>query len=257
MTPRVRWIAFFAAGMVAACQATPEAKTKSLAEGAVLYESRQLEEAESIADRYITANPSGSEIAEAYYLRGLCRFTRGSRPLAATDFQQALERTSRGDLKVKAHRALGDIAFESQDWPAAQKHYEAAFAGGPGLNAASITSLQYRMGVCLQSQGLWQQATAWFGKVAANADDLIKDRAVARMYVDHFALQFGAFQDPANARNLVAELRTAGVTAAIESDLRDGQFLYLVRSGSYTDWAAAAAARDQLMTKYPLLTIVP
>jgi tetratricopeptide (TPR) repeat protein len=252
-----RWPALLlAAALLTACETKP-APGPTLADAAAKYSARQIDDAEAIASQYIAANPSGANLDEAYYLRGLCRFTRGSRPLAALDLQQALARTTRPDLKAKAHRALGDIEFETEQWSAAQADYDAALAAGT-LDAPTVTLIKYRMAVALQSLGQWQKAQQWFSQaIAGNPDPVTRERAVARMDATHFSLQFGAFRDAPNARDLLTQLQAAGITATIDSQLREGQLLYLVRSGNYATWTQAAAARDPFIAKYPLVTIIP
>ena len=65
------------------------------------------------------------------------------------------------DLNAKAHRALGDVALEAQDWKSAQANYEAALAPGT-LPAAAVTAVNYRVGICLQAVGQWGPAQTWF-----------------------------------------------------------------------------------------------
>ena len=253
----LKWtLALSGAGLLASCQ-TPDADPKSLQLAVTKYNARQIEEAEDICTRYIAASPSGERLDEAYYVRGLCRLTRGSRALAAQDLKQALAKTIRIDLKAKAHRALGDIQFESQDWAAAQKDYQAALAAG-SLPPPTVTMINYRIGASLQAQGQWAGAKPWFDKVvSAGNDAMLKERAVGRMYATHYSLQFGAFREAPMAREMSAKMQSEGLTAVLDSELREGQLMYLVRSGSYPNWAEAIAARDRLLPKFPLVAIIP
>ena len=237
------------------CQ--PEAKKATLSDGFAKYEARQLEESESIADRYI-ANPDAATVAEAYYLRGLTRMTRGNRVGAAEDLHNAIAKTERTDLKSKSWRSLGDIDFDQAKWAEAEKEYQTALSAG-GANPATASYLNYRIGVSLQARGEWPSSVAWFGRVVAtdSSDPTLKERSLARMHASAYALQFGAFQDAARARELVAQLKAAGLNATIPVDVRDGQLLYLVQSGSFKTMAEVSAAREAVQGKYPLVAIVP
>ncbi len=246
---------------LAAC--APQEKIPTLKEGFAQYNARQVEQSEASADKIIAADPQAPTVDEAYYLRGLSRMTRGNHIGAAADFQTAISKTVRPDLKAKAWRALGDIAFDQIQWADAQKDYESALAAGAATpaNSASANYLNYRIGACQQAQGDWTRAAASFGRVIAADNDPaqkeIKDRALARMHATNYSLQFGAFVDAAKARELVAQLKAAGLAAVIPVDVREGQVLYLVQSGSYHTMNQAAKARDALSARYPLVTIVP
>ena len=105
-------------------------KVPTLKEGFDKYNARQVEESEAIADKIIAANPNAPTVDEAYYLRGLSRMTRNNRVGAAADLKEAIARSQRTDLKAKAWRALGDLAYDQTKWDEAQKNYEQAIAVG-------------------------------------------------------------------------------------------------------------------------------
>jgi len=237
---------------------TTEADRNSLRAGFARYSDNQAEEAEGIADRFITANPNADTVDEAYYLRGLARMSRGNRGPAAADLRTAISKTKRADLKGKAYRALGDIAKELLQWPESQKDYEDSLATG-AMSAANVTYLNYGIGVALQAQGQWAQARPYFVRVAAADNDAErKVKALARMDVTAFTLQYGAYKDANNARNKVAQLKTAGVNAAMASEMRASEVWFLVQAGAYHTFAEAAAAREQMRTKLAdVVVIVP
>jgi tetratricopeptide (TPR) repeat protein len=235
-------------------------KMPTLKEGFEKYNARQVEESEAIADKIIAANPNAPTVDEAYYLRGLSRMTRNNRVGAAADLKQAITRTQRNDLKSKAWRALGDLAYDQTRWDEAQKNYEQAIAAG-GVSPTVSTYVSFRIGASLQAQGDWSRAANWFGRVVAGDVDPsqkeLKDRALARMHATGYTLQFGAFIDAARARELVSQLKTGGIAASIIGDAREGQVLYLVQAGAFRTMADATQARDGISAKFPLVTIVP
>jgi len=245
--------------LLAAC-AGPDAA--SLQDGFKKYVAQQPVESEAIADRYIAANPGAPDIDQAYYLRGISRMTRGNRAAASADLRLALTKTTRADLRSKACRALGDMAYDQQQWPDALKDYQAAL-DNLALDAASVTYLNYRMGEALQCQGDWTRSAPWFAKVvAARNDPTLTDPALRRMHAASFSIQFGAFQEVAGAQSLAAKLRIANIVPIITNETRTDarnqtQIWYLVQSGSYPTWTEALIARDRARTKFPAAIIVP
>ena len=170
----------------------------------------------------------------------------------------ALAKTKRADLRCKANRALGDIAYDQQQWADAVKSYQTAL-DNPPMQPVAATYLNYRIGAALQCQGEWTRAVTWFAKVVAAANDpALTDRAVRRMHATSFSLQYGAFSDPAGARALQARLQAAGIPATITSEIRVGNKLwYLAQSGLYANWTEATAARERVLAKFPAAVIVP
>jgi len=242
------------AGALAACN---PADPKSLHQGFTDYENKQPEKAELAADTYIRANPNAGDIDQALYLRGISRMTRGNRTGANEDLQAAIKKTTRADLRSKAYRALGDIAYDQQKWADAAKDYQLGL-DNLTLDKPTITYFNYRIGAALQAQGLWKDSVDWFSKVIAARDDAaLADRAVRRLHATSFALQYGAFQDRASAQALITQLQTAGIVATLSSEVRaDNKLWVLVQSGSFTTWNEASAARSRIPAKYPVV-IVP
>ena len=238
------------------------ADSSSLQDGFKKYVAQQPVESEAIADRYLAANPSAPDIDQAYYLRGISRMTRGNRAGAIPDLHTAITKTTRADLRSKAYRALGDMAYDQQQWPDAIKNYQAAL-DNLTLDAASVTYLNYRMGETLQCQGEWTRSEPWFARVvAARNDPTLTDPALRRMHATGFAIQFGAFQEVAGAQALAAQLRAAGIAPLITNETRtdarnEARIWFLVQSGSYPNWAEALKARDGARSKFPAAMIVP
>jgi tetratricopeptide (TPR) repeat protein len=241
---------------------TTEADKQSLQKGFDSYSGRNLDDAEAAATRFIDANPASPNLDEAHYLRGLTRLTRGgsaNRALAAEDLRTALQKSNRQDLKTKAARILrrieGDTHFDADRWKEARAAYQEALAGASPTDTAYFN---YRIGACLQAVGDWDAAEPYFKTVVAdNADPVLTERSIARMYAKNFALQFGAFQERPRATELLAQLKQSSIPATVVTETREGRLLYIVRSGTYKTWHEADAARDKLQSKYPLVTIVP
>lgn len=248
---------------VCGCAPT-DADRKSLQAGYSDYASHRLDQAQSAADSYIQKNPSAPNVDEAYYLRGIARLSRGSpsdKAAAGADLQAAITKSSRDDLKAKAYRALGDLAFENQSWQQAVEHFEKSLDHVPASQGDA--HLQYYLGASLQNLGQFERARPCFDRVIAlNTDPLLVQRSLTRRSATSFSLQFGAFREQSNAAELVKQLKAAPaphgpINASITTELRDGQLRYFVRSGSYGTFDLASAASTALLPKYPRITIVP
>jgi outer membrane protein assembly factor BamD (BamD/ComL family) len=241
--------------LLAACTNTD---AFTLQQGFRYYSSQQVDDAEAVADRFLAGNPNAPEIDLAYYLRGISRLTRGNGAGAAADLRLAIRHTSRADLRSKSYRALGELAYDQQQWPDALSNYQAAL-DNLALDSASVNYVNFRIGAVLQAQGEWTRAETWFAKViAARLDATLTDRALRRLHATSFALQYGAFQDAPAAQSLAAQLRADAISAAVVTEARtDTTLWYLVQSGSYPNYAAATLARDQILPQIPVTVIVP
>jgi tetratricopeptide (TPR) repeat protein len=243
-----------AAAVVDGCTATA-ADRKALAGGYADYQARKFDEAEAAANGYLAKYPSADNADEALYLRGLARLGRGDTGGAGQDLRAAIARSRRKDLQAKAHRALGDMAFDGTQWAEAQREYGAALASGASGTEAGYVN--YRVGAALQAQGRWEEAKPYLEKAAVGADGAVAERAREREGATYFTLQFGSFREAGNANALARELKTAGVPAGVFPEAHDGQTLYAVRAGGYATWAAADGARAKVLGKYPLVTVYP
>ena len=243
------------ASALSACAIPTDKDKADLANGFTQYTQRQFSPAGAIASNYIQKFPNDEHIDEAYYLRGLARQGTGDKVGATQDLTAAIAKTKRLDLKSKANRALGDLAFDAQRWDDAIAFYQASIKDVP----EPIDSFAYaRLGASLQALGKWDEARSYFLKVIeTNADPALTQRAIVRKNARSFELQFGAYQDAANARTLAAQLKTEAIVAIPTSELRDGKLWYLVRSGAFHTYAEADLARKRYLPKHPLIIIVP
>src|SRR6478609_601140 len=98
------------------CTALPEPQKASLIRASELYESRDCGEATKRLDTLILEHGQADEIAEAYYLRGLCRMQAGRLDEAAADFDQAITKSRRDDLPPKCRASLATIAYRQGNW---------------------------------------------------------------------------------------------------------------------------------------------
>lgn len=248
-------VAILAACLTLATCGVSDQDKKSLQSGYADYSSHNLENAANTASAFIKKYPNEQSVDEAYYLRGISRLGRGDKAGGAEDLKIAVQKTKRPDLKEKALRALGDVAFENQQWDDAKSDYLGALASAP---AKDQPYLHYRVGQCLQSLGQWDAGKAELWKaLALNPDPALKDRILAHVNAKSFSVQFGAFPDSPHAGELKSQLTATGLMATVATELRGGKLFYLVRYGSYATWEAANSARLRFLAKYPTVIIAP
>lgn len=241
---------------MASCQTANQAQQTKLNDGFNQYTQRKFDLSEQAADEFIRKTPNDPSIDEAYYLRGISRLGREDKKGASQDLKNAISKSNRSDLKAKAHRALGDLAFDEQNWSEAVKQYQSAIKYLPTEKLMPI--VVFRVGSALQAQGKWSESKQYFQQVLTlNAETFWKERATARMKADSYSLQFGAFRDTTNAAQTARSLRQQGLDPVIVNEVRDGQLLLMVRCGEFNTYNEADDARSKLLAKNPLVTIVP
>ncbi len=237
------------------CGATASDK-KLLAQGFADYEAHRVDEAQAAATKFIEKNLNAENLDEAYYLRGLTEFTKGDRPGAAQDLQIAIGKSKREDLKGKSYGILGEMAFNGQRWEQALDYFKSTLECYPAGQAP--VAVYFRIGATLQAMGQWEKARPYLDRaIALKPDAVMLQRAIQRRNATSFALQYGAYKEGPRAREAADQLRAAGINSMIASEMREGQLLFMVRSGSYRTFDEADFARQQLVAKYPLVTVVP
>ncbi|MGC8560202.1 MAG: tetratricopeptide repeat protein [Phycisphaerae bacterium] len=243
--------------LLAGCtQQTVSGPSVNLSQGFSAYESRDFSQATQIAREYISANPNGSQLDDAYYLLGISHETQGQFHRARHDFQRAIALTQRDTLKEKANKALGDMAFAKGHYGQAASYYQIAINSMNG--ATPPASMLFKYGAALQDSGHWNQARSPLAQAVSDAPGTTAaSNAEQRLEADHFAIQYGAFLISGAAWQVVGQLRSAGVAAVVVPSVVGGRTLYLVQSGQYNTLAAALAARAVASHQYPQVIVVP
>ncbi len=241
---------------MAGCVDPAQADRKKLADGYSAYLAGRYDQSQQAATEYIQHQGESDNVDEAYYLRGLSYFSKGEKYEAMSDFQTAIARSNRDDLKAKSYRLLGDIAYGRVQFDEAIKNYEAAVPEYKNLKINP--QVYFRLGAALQGVGKWDQARPWLQKVVdAKPDGSMLVHAQERLATTFFTLQFGAYENAAAANEQVKMLRVDHLVARVLPARREGQTLYLVQAGNYSTYAQADVVRETLIGKHSLVTIVP
>ena len=209
-----------------------------------------------MAREYISADPNGPQLDDAYYLLGIAHETQGQFHRAEHDFQRAIAITRSQTLKEKANKALGDMAFAKGHYNRAAMYYQSAISALNG--AVPAAGMLFKYGAALQDSGHWNQARGPLSQAVATAPGTTAAaNAEQRLEADHFALQYGAFLVNNSAWAVVGQMRTAGIPAVVVPSAVGGRTLYLVQSGRYSTLPAAMAARAVASHQYPQVIVVP
>ncbi|HSW44195.1 MAG TPA: tetratricopeptide repeat protein, partial [Phycisphaerae bacterium] len=139
------------------CTQLGPAEKQTLQQANQLYGKGDLSGACSRLDRLIAEHDHAMEIAEAYYLRGLCRVRARQFGPAAKDFETAIRKSQRDDLTLSAQVSLGSLAYQRGDWAGAADLFEEVLPK-MALRPPKDDVL-FMAGLAMQRIGKWKEAT--------------------------------------------------------------------------------------------------
>jgi len=244
--------------LAAGCVSLPPHEQAALRQASEQYARGDLATAASSLDRLIETYDRTAEIAEAYYVRGLCRFSQRQYAAAATDFEQAVAKSRRDDLTARAKASLAAIAFQAADWDRAARLYRESVPDLP--DAPPTDEILYSAGVALQRVGDWPTADLQFSRILQKFRDRPMAREARRMALwrhPYYAIQLGAYRDADNADKAVKAFRQRGLDVEQENLPRDGQALWVIMTGRYRTYADARAALPRVQQVQRDATIIP
>jgi tetratricopeptide (TPR) repeat protein len=203
--------------------------------------------------RFVQSNPRDSQVPLAHLRIGRAYLAQGQPGSALPEFDLALEGDGSDAVEAEAHAARG-IAYHGLGSPAkAELEFTAALRTG-GKRVRRDEALFY-LGVSKIRQGRWDEGLADLHTVTrehADSEFAARARAVRSAPERSFAIQVGAFSDPAGARRRCDELKAKGYEPVIVPQ----EDLQCVRVGRYTSWREAQAAADGVKDKTGLETVV-
>ena len=249
-------LAAVAVGLAGCQQQVDKKLTEGIGKGLQAYYQRNLVSAEQLLTSAIAVDPHSPAAAEGYYVRGLVRNDRGEVRLAEMDFFVAMELSKREDLKTNCQISLGSIAYNNGDYRHAYEYYLKASDHLPKM--APNESVLYRLGVCCQNIGQWEEAKKHFARVRR---DFPYTQAVGwaekRMKYNFFTVQAGVFSRAEGARRAMAGLQNAALPATAITR-RDGDVTHqIIYVGKYNDYASAAKILERVKKIVPDARIVP
>lgn len=257
-TGRLLVAAALSSMLAAGCASLPAHERQIVVQAAASYTRGDLAAATAQLDRIIRNYDTTPEVAEAYYLRGLCRWKSQQPSAASQDFERGIAKSRREDLTAHCRAALAAMAFERSDWERAADLYAKALPHIP--DAVPTDEILYAAGLAMQRAGRWKEAATQYRRilwkfpnrpVAANA------RIQAGWRHPYYAVQLGAFRDADNAAASVQEFRKHGLDPEMENLPRGGQAIWVVMAGRYRTLGEARAALPRYQRLRPDATIIP
>lgn len=229
--------------LLTGCTNLPPAEREMLVQAAEEYRRGDAGQAVAKLDRIIRDYDQAVEIAEAYYLRGLCHAKLGQDWAAGRDLEQAVRRSRRPDLTANAQASLAAIAYRKGDWAEAARLYEAAAPDLPDTPPTDV--ILFRAGVAMQRAGKWSEARRQFARILQKFRDrpvASEARRLAEWRHSHFTIQLAAFGRVQQADDAVRSYRQRGLDPFQENQPRGGSALWVVMTGRYRTWDEAQAA---------------
>ena len=231
---------------------------KRLNEAEQAYRANQFDRTEELCNSVIKEHPDKPDVAEAFYLRGLARLRGNQAEGAMRDFETAINKTKRRELRGLAHAQLANINFEKDRYQQAIVHYGWARDDLPNEPPKDRVLLQY--GIALQRLGRFRDAQPILGEVfkrfpqSSHAADARRRHAWPHEF---FTIQCGAFSDIARAHQHAARLQSQSVSAVAVPEGEGTSRLYHVRVGRYPNYLQAQGALPNARRAQPDAYILP
>jgi tetratricopeptide (TPR) repeat protein len=243
------------------CGPDPGSKAR-LDAGYQALERRDYDSAMVRAEDHLRADPNGAGSAEAHYLRGRAYEQRtASSPAEAASnlararqsYLQALALNPPRKLQTSIRASLGNVAYFADDYATAAAEFAAVLKMNPEPEVR-MWSL-YRLGLCQQRLGQFEQADQTFAKVV----ELFPTSEPARRAREKhgaraFRVQVATFANSTTADQAARTMFTEGVPLTTQ---RDAQGRTVLLSNPIPSHAQARALRDRLADRFPDALIVP
>ena len=253
--------AVLALAFAAGC-ATNKAARNDLTAGYASLDAKRYDQAIQQADAFLAKEPNGAGSAEALYLRGRAfeqkvaanpHEAKSNLQSARSSYIEALNRRPPSKLESTIRTSLGNVAYFQDDYATALNQFQTAL---PRMeNADTRAWTLYRMGLCQQRLGQFQQADQTFALVqqqhpGTRPAQRAKEHAGARS----FFVQLVTFKTGASADKAIAALRREGVEPArVETE----QGYQQIRVGPVQSYAQAMSLKTRFADRYPDAIIVP
>jgi tetratricopeptide (TPR) repeat protein len=244
--------------MSVGCASLPPLERQQLMDASRQYSAGDTASATGTLDRIIRDYGQTAEIAEAYYIRGLCRFKARQTKAAAEDFERGISKSKRADLTARCRASLAAIEFEKGDWKSAADLYGQAVGGLPDVAPTDAVLLE--AGIAMQRAGKWRDADTQFARILhrfRNRPVAADARRMSLWRHSYYSIQYGAYRDAENAGKAVQALRRQGLNPTKEYLPRDGQPLWIVMDGQYRTYDETRAAIARIRKHQPQATIAP
>ena len=220
------------------------------------------------AEQFLHDHPQGGGgTAEALYLEGrvyehraTTEESQGRQGEAKMDLQtarstyvKALSLPSEPRVTALIHAGVANTAYFQDDYATAMNEWAVAY---PQIQQQEAQAwILYRIGVCQQRLGRFDQADRSFAQVRQQFPDSepVK-RAISHQGVRAFYVRVGAYSDAANADKTVASLQSQGFRSSKLVPQPNRQEVVVGPAYTYAD---AKALKGKLVGAYPGAVIEP
>ena len=254
--------------LIAGCTSNNAQSRRALNAGYQALEQNDYNGAMAVAEQFLREHPNGGPgTAEALYLEGRVYEQRAtSEESGGREGQAKMDlQTARGtyvhalslpaDPRVAAlvHAGLANVAYFQEDYSTAAQEWSIAYPQIPQADAKAW--MMYRIGVCQQRLGLFDQADRIFATVRRDFPQSVPaQRATSHIGARAFYVQVGAYLDSVNADKIALSLQSQGFRAA--KAVGPGGRIE-VRVGPAYNYADAKTLRSRLVSAYPAAIIEP
>jgi tetratricopeptide (TPR) repeat protein len=246
---------------VAGCDA--DQKTKSqLSTGYTALEARQYDAALAAADAQLARAPKGPGSAEALYLRGRAleqrvatspHDARVGLQSARNAYAEALEHDPAPILEGYIRASLANVQYFQDDYASALREWSAAYRA---IEDPSVKSwVLYRMGLCEQRLGQFEQADRTFAQVQKDFPNTVPaQRAREHQGARGFTVQLATFANATTAQQSIDALRRDGVVANASHDPHGRS---VVRDGPMSSFYHDKTLKKSYADRYHYALILP
>lgn len=246
--------------LLSGCQTGMTREQRSaLAQAAKLYQQKQVSPALYQLNRLIAETPQSPEVAEAYYLRGLCQAQMGQLAPAAQDFRQAFQRgAGRTDLAARARASLAMIHYGWRNWEQAALLYGDAVEHLPNQPPTDV--ILFYAGNAMQRAGRWEDSKLQYSRILwAFPRQPIAREARLKCYwrYNYFSIQVGAYSESERAEMAVRQFAARGLDTWQEAREGTQPNRWAVLTGRYTYYNEALTALPRVRQFQADAHIVP
>ena len=229
-------------------------------------DAKQYDQADTDADEFLRAHPTGSGVAEAYYLRGRVDEGRAmDNQLSPTpadkrkyldsakdEYERGLQSLAPAGVKALLHTGVANVNYYEEDYAAALREWQTSL---PNLQSDDTKAwVLYHIGRCHQRLGQFSKADETFKQVQRDyPGSQAALRSAARMGAEAFYVEVGAFPNVSNAESAADDLRKKGYAASRTIDA--GR--QIVRVGPIPTYPEVKTLQSRLRSQYPGAIISP
>jgi len=247
-----------AAAAAGGCERLPVSAVQQIRQANDAYLHGQLTRGEQLLNPVIARYPDQPDVAEAYYLRSLCRTVTDRREEARSDLRTGLGMADRPELVGLMRAQLGNLEYEAGRYDEAARQYSQARPYLPLRPPTDRVLLRY--GISLQRSGQYSAARRMLLELLARFPiGPTTNDAQTRLAWPHdfHSVQCGVFTKADSAQAAARDLRDRGLAATSWQERGGENVRYVVRTGRYPTYAEAEAALPQVRALVPDAFIVP